>query len=87
MAAVGRFPTAEGAIRRPMNSSESFCDICEELAEAEAALCNVPRALNVLGETRRREFQEFVDRLVAEADAALEASRSGAHGFGLRNGP
>jgi hypothetical protein len=31
------------AIRKLMNRSEAFCDMCEELAEAERALLNLPR--------------------------------------------
>jgi hypothetical protein len=36
--ATRRFPRAEFAIRRLMNLSEAFCDMCEELADAEALL-------------------------------------------------
>lgn len=70
-AAVRRFPKAELAIRRLMSNSETFCDICEELAEAEAALSTLPEALSALSEMRRQEFQELVDRLVAELAGAL----------------
>jgi hypothetical protein len=74
MAAARHFPQVELVVRRLMNSSETFCDICEELAEAEAALSNLPEALNALSEARRREFQELADRLVAEAGDAIRAA-------------
>ena len=75
-AAVRRFPQAEFAIRRLMSRSEAFCDMCEELAEAECALSKVPGAPEGLREARRHEWQELVDRLVAEVGAALQASEA-----------
>ena len=74
--AARRFPQAELAIRRLMMSSETFRDICEELAEAETALSNVPQAPSELSKARRREFQDLIDRLVAEAGTALKESET-----------
>ena len=74
MAAMRHFPQAEFAVRRLMGRSEAFCDMCDELAEAECALSKVPGAPDGLRETRRVEWQELVDRLVAEVGAALRAS-------------
>ena len=71
-----RFPQAEFAIRNLMNRSEAFCDMCEELAEAELALSNVPATFAALCEGRRVEWQELVDRLVAEVGAALRESEA-----------
>jgi hypothetical protein len=70
-AAVRRFPHAEFAIRRLMNRSEAFCDMCEDLAEAEWALSNVPATPPAIREARKVEWQELVDRLVAEVGTAL----------------
>lgn len=73
-AAVRRLPGSELAIRRLMQRSETFRDICEELAEAELALDIVPETLSALSEIRRREFQDLVDRLVVELTTALAES-------------
>jgi hypothetical protein len=70
-AALRRFPQFELAIRRLMARSEAFCDMCEELAEAEVALATVNRVAPALREARRAEWQELIDRLVAEVEAAL----------------
>jgi len=61
-----------------MDRSESFRDICEELADAELALSKVDQAPPALREARRAEWQELIDRLVAEVGAAVldtEAAR------------
>jgi hypothetical protein len=75
-AATRRFPQAEFAIRKLMSNSEVFCDICEELAEAELALARVPEAPAALHEARRTEWQELVDRLVAELGAELREGKT-----------
>ena len=46
--------------------------MCEELAEAELALARVDMVPPTLREARRAEWQELVDRLVAEVGAALQ---------------
>lgn len=71
LAAVRRFPHAEFTIRRLISHSETFRDICEELAEAETALLKVVETPPEIREARRREWQEIVDRLVAEVAASL----------------
>jgi hypothetical protein len=76
LAALKRFPHSELAIHRLMNSSETFRDICDELAEAELAMSKVPRTPPELFNTRTLEWQEVVDRLVAEASAALHDSEA-----------
>lgn len=71
-AASRRFPHFELAIRRLMDRSEAFRDMCEELAEAEVALSKVETVPLMLREARRAEWQELVDRLVGEVGAALQ---------------
>jgi hypothetical protein len=71
-AAVRRFPQCELAIHRLMDRSESFRDMCEELAEAELALSRVDQVPTALREARRAEWQELVDRLVGEVGAVLD---------------
>jgi hypothetical protein len=71
-AAVRRFPQFELAIHRLMDRCENFREMCEELAEAEWALSTVDLVPPALREARRAEWQELVDRLVAEVGAALQ---------------
>ena len=71
-AAVRRFPRSELAIHRLMDRCEAFREMCEELAEAELALSRVDMVPPALREARRAEWQELVDRLVAEVGAALQ---------------
>ena len=70
-AAVRRFPRFELAIHRLMDRSESFRDMCEELAEAELALSRVDQFPPAVREARRAEWQELVDRLVGEVGDVL----------------
>jgi hypothetical protein len=71
-AAVRRFPQSELAIHRLMDRCEAFREMCEELAEAERALSTVDLVPPALREARRAEWQQLVDRLVAEVGAALQ---------------
>jgi hypothetical protein len=70
-AAVRRYPQFELTIHRLMNRSESFRDICEELADAEFALSKVDEAAPELRAARRAEWQELVARLVEEVGTAV----------------
>jgi hypothetical protein len=72
-AAARRFPQAEFTIRRLLRSNDTFREICEELAEAEAALARVPDGVAALAEARQREWQELVDELVSELESQLKA--------------
>lgn len=72
LAALRRFPQFEFAIRKLMDRCEAFCEMCEELADAERALSMVDQAPPTLREARRAEWQELVDRLVGEVGAALQ---------------
>lgn len=74
--AVRRFPHDEFAIRRLLAHSETFRDICAELAEAELALSNVPASPRSLFLTRHAEWQDLVDRLVTEIDTAIRESQA-----------
>jgi len=75
-AAVRKFPQCEFVIRRLMSRSETFCDMCEELADAEQALANVSSLEPELVSERQLEWQELVDRLVAEIKAAIDQTQS-----------
>jgi hypothetical protein len=71
LAAVRRFPNSEFVIRRLASHSETFRDICEELAEAETVLSTVCEEARDIDASRKQEWQELVDRLVAEVAASL----------------
>lgn len=71
-AALRRFPRHELAIHRLMARSETFCDMCEELAEAEVALSKINQTVPALREARKAEWQELIDLLIKEVGAAIE---------------
>ena len=75
LAAIQRFPHSELAIRRLINQSETFRDICEELAEAETVLSKYATATDVDHGARKEEWQALVDRLVAEVAASLRRAK------------
>jgi hypothetical protein len=70
-AAMRRFPESEFAIRKMMANSEAFCDMCEELADADFALARVVEAPPDIREARRAEWEELVEVLSAEVKAAI----------------
>jgi hypothetical protein len=76
LAACRRFPQHEFTIRRLMKADPEFRDICDELADAEAALERVDESSPAhLRETRRLEWSELVERLVREVFAGLHEHR------------
>ena len=75
-AAIRRFPHFELPIRRLIEADETFREICEELAEAEGALLAADGAPAPLREARQAEWQELVDRLVGEVEAAIRRDAS-----------
>jgi hypothetical protein len=62
----------EFAIRKLIDRCEAFREMCEELAEAERALSMVDLVPLPLREERRAEWEQLVDRLVAEIGTALQ---------------
>lgn len=70
-AVMQRLPTERRTIEQLAARSEDFCDMCEELAEAERALL-LAQALpaEIRGE-RTAEWFAVIDRLIAEIGAAL----------------
>lgn len=74
-AAIRWFPQSELAIRRLINQSETFRDICEELAEAEMVLSTVSAESREVYEARKQEWQELVDRLVGEVATSLRGAK------------
>jgi hypothetical protein len=66
-----KVPQSEFAIG---SQSETFRDICGELAEAEAVLSKFIDTMHGPHEVRGQEWQEVVDRLVAEVAASLRTA-------------
>lgn len=75
-AAIRRFPDFELAIRRMIETDRTFGDICEELAEAEAALSRVAQLPPPVRAARRAEWQDLVERLTREVEAALRENQA-----------
>lgn len=66
-----RFPQHELPIRRLMETSEDFADMCEELLDAERALRAAANAPDATQAARHAEWQDLVDRLVAEIERSI----------------
>jgi hypothetical protein len=75
-AAVRRFPELELTIRRMIEADQTFCDMCEELAEAESALSRVDQLPPAIRAARRAEWQDLVERLAREVEAALRENQA-----------
>ena len=72
-AACNRFPRQELAIRKLMKESEAFREMCEELAEAEAALARVDlTAPAAQRDVRRAQWAELVEVLAREVGQTLK---------------
>jgi hypothetical protein len=70
--ALRRFPNRARIIEDLTRQSEDFRDMCEELAEAEAALLAAKNApAGVRGE-RMAEWTGWIERLSAEISAAVD---------------
>lgn len=77
-AVVRRFPELELTIRRMIETDQTFCDMCEELAEAEAALSRVAQLPSSIRAARTVEWQDVVERLAREVEAALRENQAAA---------
>lgn len=75
LSALRRFPELELKIRRMIAADQTFRDMCEELAEAEAALSRVEQLPLPVREARKAEWQEITERLTREIDAALRGNQ------------
>ncbi|WP_265518689.1 hypothetical protein [Nitratireductor luteus] len=70
-AAVRRFPELELPIRRKIEADPAFRDMCEELAEAEAALSKVDQLPPSIRAARSAEWRDIIQRLVCELEETL----------------
>jgi hypothetical protein len=73
-AAIRHFPDRAAEIAHLRARSESFHDICDELAAAEEALARVDREPPELREARKEEWRYLIERLSREIDQALESA-------------
>lgn len=80
-AALRRFPSEHRLIDELMHSGGDFCDMCEELAEAEAALKAAEGLPTSIRTERVAEWTAVIGRLVGEIARALKEA------YARRNGP
>jgi hypothetical protein len=72
--ALRRFPSKARTIEELTRQSENFRDMCEELAEAEAALLAAKNAPAGVRDERMAESTGWIERLSAEIAAALDSA-------------
>jgi len=68
-------PSAARSIEKLLMRSESFRELCEDLAEAERALAAVDRMPGALQFPSRTECQGWVESLMNEIESALRESK------------
>ena len=71
IAVLQRFPAERRAIEDLAAQSEDFCDMCEELADAEMALQAAQTLPAGLRAERTAEWTASIDRISAEIARAL----------------
>ncbi len=76
-AAIARFPDRGHAIEDLARTDESFRSLCEDLAEAEAALARWERSSSPVRATRCAEYHNLVRDLAAELATELDRHSQG----------
>ena len=66
-----RFPSEKGLIDELVLRSESFRDLCEDLADAEEALVRTASLPRETGAARRAEYEALIEGLLAEIEAIM----------------
>jgi hypothetical protein len=74
-AATRSFPSEARLIEKVMILSESFRELCDDLAEAERALAATNQMPEALRRGRRAECQEWVESLTNEIERVLLTSK------------
>lgn len=59
-----------------IQADQNFSDMCDGLAEAEAALSSVDQLPPPIRAARRAEWQDLVERLAREVEAALREKQA-----------
>ena len=70
-AVLRRFPLERRVVADLRAQSEDFCDMCEELADAELALLAAEALPPAVRRERTAEWVAAVERLTAEIESAL----------------
>jgi hypothetical protein len=73
--AIRRLPQCERAIEELARRSESFLDLCEDLAEAERGLAVAELAPEAVRSERRAEWRSWIEILTQEIEEALQRSK------------
>jgi hypothetical protein len=74
LAAVGRFPGQRREIEALVAGDEGFRSLCDDLAEAEAALAGWRASTAAVRDARCAEYRDLVEDLAREVGAALGAA-------------
>jgi hypothetical protein len=74
-AVLRRFPEKQALVKRKFTLDESFRAMCDDLEAAEGALSVVDRLPDHLRVTRRAEYDEVIQSLVDEIEAALHRAK------------
>jgi len=74
-AAIARFPDRGHAIEELALADEGFQSLCEDFAEAQAAIVHWEQSSSPVREARCAEYRELVRELAAEIEAELDRNR------------
>lgn len=73
--AIARFPDRGHAIEALSRMDDSFMSLCEDFAEAQAALVHWERSGSPVRTARCAEYRELVRDLAAEIEVELERNK------------